>query len=302
MSIEVRKLGKAAGKSASVFLRDVGTGMLEVSHSTLAMVGLVVVAGIGFGASKPELRADVEQQLFGWLQARQEARAETGGQSLSAFVDPSEPLPVSRATAADLAELSRPQASIAQWIARRYKVAPEPIGRLVKEAWSVGQHAGLDPTLILAIMAVESSFNPFAQSTVGAQGLMQVMTQIHDEKYEPFGGNHAAFDPVTNLRVGVQVLKECISRAGGLEAGLKYYVGAANLRTDGGYAARVLAEQSRLKLVAGGQAVPTTTPIRITAPPVIKPAAVTPVVAPGGENQLSRPATPDEPERHAALN
>ena len=80
-------------------------------------------------------------------------------------------------------------------------------------------------------MAIESSFNPFAQSSVGAQGLMQVMTKVHDDKYEPFGGRHAAFDPVTNLRVGVQVLKECIARAGSLEAGLRYYVGAANLAT-----------------------------------------------------------------------
>ena len=85
-------------------------------------------------------------------------------------------------------------------------------------------------------MAIESSFNPFAQSSVGAQGLMQVMTKVHDDKYEAFGGNLAAFDPVTNLRVGVQVLKECIARAGSLEAGLRFYVGAANLPDDGGYA------------------------------------------------------------------
>ena len=77
----------------------------------------------------------------------------------------------------------------------------------------MGALANLDPTLILAVMAVESSFNPFAQSPVGAQGLMQVMTKVHDDKYEAFGGTHAAFDPVTNLRVGVQVLKECIARA-----------------------------------------------------------------------------------------
>ena len=101
-------------------------------------------------------------------------------------------------------------------------------------------------------MAVESSFNPFAQSPVGAQGLMQVMTKVHDEKYTAFGGGHAAFDPVTNLRVGVQVLKECIARAGGLEAGLRFYVGAANLVEDGGYAVKVLAEQSNLRLVASG--------------------------------------------------
>ena len=77
---------------------------------------------------------------------------------------------------------------------------------------------------------------------------------MHDDKYEAFGGNHAAFDPVTNLRVGVQVLKECIARAGSLEAGLRFYVGAANLADDGGYAGKVLAEQSHLRQVAGGKA------------------------------------------------
>jgi hypothetical protein len=97
------------------------------------------------------------------------------------------------------------------------------------------------------MMAVESSFNPFAQSPVGAQGLMQVMTRVHDDKYEAFGGAHAAFDPVSNLRVGVQVLKECIQRAGSLQEGLRYYVGAAGADSDGGYVVRVLAEHAHLR-------------------------------------------------------
>jgi hypothetical protein len=84
---------------------------------------------------------------------------------------------------------------------------------------------------------------------------MQVMTHIHDAKYEQFGGTLAAFDPVTNLRVGVQVLKECIVRAGSVEAGLRHYVGAANLADDSGYAGKVLAEQAHLQAVAGGRMV-----------------------------------------------
>jgi hypothetical protein len=151
-------------------------------------------------------------------------------------------------------------------LSHRYRVAPEPVSRLVQEAWSVGQKAGLDPTLILAIMAIESSFNPFAQSAVGAQGLMQVMTKVHNDKYEAFGGNHAAFDPVTNVRVGVQVLKECIARAGSLEAGLRFYVGAANLAEDGGYAGKVLSEQTSLRLVASGKNVPTRSPVLTVTP------------------------------------
>lgn len=285
----VQEIAKATGESAGVFLRDVGHGLLEVFHSTLAMLGLLVVATAAFAIGQPQLRQDVEQQLFGWLQARQEARADTGSTILEELAEPEA---VARATAADLKDLSRPQANVATWISRRYRVAPEPIGRLVKEAWAVGERSGLDPTLILAIMAIESSFNPFAQSSVGAQGLMQVMTNLHDEKYEPFGGNHAAFDPVTNLRVGVLVLKECIARAGGLEAGLKYYVGAANLDTDGGYASKVLAEQSRLRLVAAGQNVPVHGSFRVATPN--EPSAKAPPTDRTPAKTPPTPATPQE--------
>jgi hypothetical protein len=209
-----------------------------------------------------------------------------------------EPDAVIRATASDPKELNRQQAAVAQWLSRRYRVAPEPISRLVQEAWHVGARAGLDPMLILAIMAVESSFNPFAQSSVGAQGLMQVMTKVHDEKYVAFGGVHAAFDPVTNLRVGVQVLKECISRAGGLEAGLRFYVGAANLADDGGYAVKVLSEQNNLRLVASGKAVPTTVPAPATTPkPAAASVATTPPAAPAA---AAKPAAVD-PEQLAFL-
>jgi hypothetical protein len=100
---------------------------------------------------------------------------------------------------------------------------------------------------------------------------------VHDEKYEPYGGVRAAFDPVTNLRVGVQVLKECIARAGSLEAGLKFYVGAANLTDDGGYVGKVLAEQSNLKRVAEGKWVSVTVslPAPSAAGPMMKTGSLT---------------------------
>jgi soluble lytic murein transglycosylase-like protein len=152
--------------------------------------------------------------------------------------------------------LPKQQAAVAFWLSKKYKVAPEPLSALVAEAYSLGAKAKLDPTLILAIMAIESGFNPFAQSPVGAQGLMQVMTKVHSDKYEDFGGKLAAFDPITNLRVGVKVLQGCISQAGSIEGGLKYYVGAANLADDGGYASKVVAEYARLYQVAYGKAAP----------------------------------------------
>ncbi len=240
---------RACTTSAGTFARDVGTGLLEVSHNSLAIVGLAVVcATVLFSAARPDLREGAEQHVLGWLLARQEAR-----QAGDAPPEPANPDAASRVAVVDLSSLSKPQASIATWLARRYRVAAEPVGRLVQEAWESGQRAGVDPTLILAIVAIESSFNPFAQSSMGAQGLMQVMTRVHDEKYERFGGSRAAFDPVSNLRVGVQVLKECIGRAGSLEGGLKYYVGAANFADDGGYAAKVIAEQTNLRRVADGK-------------------------------------------------
>ena len=293
---------RGTSQSVMVFLRDVGQGLLEVSHNTLALVGLLLVAGLVFAAGRADLRGTAETQMLSWLQERQDARAEPAEQLAVALT---EPAAVSRATAANPKDLNRQQAAVAHWLARRYRVAPEPISRLVQEAWHVGQRAGLDPTLILAIMAIESSFNPFAQSSVGAQGLMQVMTKVHDDKYEAFGGILAAFDPVTNLRVGVQVLKECIARAGGLEAGLRSYVGAANLADDGGYAGKVLAEQNHLRMVADGKQVPPT----ISAPQA-KPVAVQPTTAGSTAKEAEKaealpevaPTTPDEaplPERVA---
>jgi soluble lytic murein transglycosylase-like protein len=251
-----RSWRSAVLRSGGVFLRDAGQGLLEVGHNSLALLGLLILGVAAFAASRPDVRHALETETLSWLQARQEARVQA-----TAVVNDEpnlgEPDAIARATASDPKDLSRAQASVALWLARRYHVAPEPVSRLVQEAWTVGALVNLDPTLILAVMAVESSFNPFAQSPVGAQGLMQVMTKVHDDKYEAFGGSHAAFDPVTNLRVGVQVLKECIARTGSLEAGLRSYVGAGNTGEDGGYASKVLAEQTILRLVAGGAKVRT---------------------------------------------
>jgi len=282
----LRQAWQAGTRSLDVFVRDVGRGMLEISHNALALVGLAVVAALLFGLGRVETRAKVEAAAFEWLQGRQEARELASGNTLAGLAEPDA---ITRATATDPSALPREQAAVAQWISRRYKVAPEPIGALVREAWAVGRRAGLDPTLILAIMAVESSFNPFAQSAVGAQGLMQVMTRVHDDKYEPFGGTHAAFDPITNLRVGVQVLKECIARAGSVSEGLRYYVGAALLETDGGYVGRVLNEQAHLRAVAEGRKVAVTVPN--SAPATPRPAdapADTPAAAPTAETPAAR--------------
>src|SRR5215218_8428416 len=219
----------ALGKLASglqTFVCDVAQGFFEITHNGFAVVGLATVFSAVTLLARPDLRQAGESQLMTWLHARQ-AQALGLVPELGA---------IDRATATDPQDLPKQQAAVAYWLSKKYRVAPEPLSALVAEAYEIGKRDKLDPTLILAIMAIESGFNPFAQSPVGAQGLMQVMTGIHKDKYENFGGKMAAFDPVTNLRVGVKVLQECIQRAGSLQAGLKWYVGAANNGDDGGYA------------------------------------------------------------------
>lgn len=233
-------------QGVKVFASDVGDGFFLITHSGLALLGLGVFCAMVLFSTQADLRSAAEIELIDWLQNRHDF--DLGFENNADAVD--------RATAADPRDLPQDQANIAMWLSRKYRVAPEPISALVAEAFDIAPRNRLDPTLILAVMAIESSFNPFAQSSMGAQGLMQVRTKIHTEKYDDYGGDLAAFDPISNLRVGVEVLRESIARNGSLEAGLRQYVGAANSGEDGGYIAKVLAEQQRLQEVALGQTVP----------------------------------------------
>jgi hypothetical protein len=260
----------ATARGLRTFVSDVVDGFFEITHNSFALLGLAIVFAVLALAARPDLRQTGEEQLMGWLQSRKPAP--------EVVVSDLEPNAIERTTAASPHELPKQQAAVAYWLSKKYRVAAEPLSVLVAEAFDLGKKTKLDPTLILAIMAVESSFNPFAQSQVGAQGLMQVMTRVHGEKYESAGGTLTAFDPVTNMRVGVKVLQECIARAGSLEGGLRYYVGAANLTEDGGYAGKVLAEHERLRQVIAGRAPPTTTaaprsnPVQVAPPAAAKPA------------------------------
>ncbi len=230
------------------FAADVAQGFFAISHNGLAVVGLSLFFFAVALTVRPDLRVVTEAKVISWLQERQ--YDELGIATDADAVD--------RATATDPRDLPKQQANLAYWLSKKYRVAPEPLSALVSEAYDLGPDNQIEPTLILAVMAVESGFNPFAQSAVGAQGLMQVMTKVHEQKYQGFGGALAAFDPVANLRVGVNVLKECINRAGSTEGGLKLYVGAGNMKDDQGYASKVLAENARLQQVAKGVKVPIT--------------------------------------------
>jgi soluble lytic murein transglycosylase-like protein len=150
-----------------------------------------------------------------------------------------------------LSEAARAEAkrrALANYVARRYRVAPEPVEELVSAAFAVGRMTDVDPLLILAVISVESRFNPIAESEYGARGLMQVVPRFHLEKLVHHGGEATLLEPHTNILVGAQILDEYVRRAGTLEAGLQLYAGAAE-DPDKGYAQRVLLEQRRLRQV-----------------------------------------------------
>ena len=138
------------------------------------------------------------------------------------------------------------QRAVADFFEKKYSLDRLKIEEYVSNTILIAKEVNIDPVLLLAVISVESNFNPNTKSHAGAEGLMQVMTSVHKDKYAIFGGTSEAAKPEVNIRVGAYILKYLIATAGSLRNGLKYYVGAANAEDDGGYADKVMAERNRL--------------------------------------------------------
>jgi len=139
------------------------------------------------------------------------------------------------------------QRNVTSFLAKRYSVSPEAVESIVRLAYKVGKEEKVEPTLILAIVGIESSYNPFAASPVGARGLMQIMPKIHKDKFEALSpGDWSPLNPEMNMRVGAKIIREYTRRTGSVNAGLRWYVGAAIHGNDGGYPGKVLALKSRI--------------------------------------------------------
>ena len=227
-------------------------------YRLVMMAGMLAMAVLALLFVRPELADHLKMispfavNMIDEMQAEDESQEENSLLPvISQPVSPEDPT------------LQQQQERLARWISRRYRVASDATTLFVSTAYATAQEIKFDPLLVLAVIAIESRFNPLAESPVGAQGLMQVMSSVHQEKFEDHGGIKAALNPVANIKVGTQILYEYIQRGGSVEAGLKRYVGAANMKTDQGYGAKVLQEYRRLKDVANGKRVPIFTPTRI---------------------------------------
>lgn len=201
--------------------------MFSAARTLLALVGLAAVLALAM----PTPREFLLPQLAAWSGA---------WESESANVTAGMIQPGSGSAAL------REQRAVSEFIAKRYRVAQDAISGFVATAYRAGTESKVDPLLILAVMAVESRYNPVAESAMGAKGLMQVIPKFHGDKLLEHGGETALLDPQVNILVGAQILREYLRRFGEIETALQMYAGAFD-EPSSGYALKVLAERARLE-------------------------------------------------------
>jgi soluble lytic murein transglycosylase-like protein len=135
--------------------------------------------------------------------------------------------------------------ALVSYLTRRFSIAAAPTSLVVETAYRAAADTGLDPLLVLAVISIESRFNPIAESVMGAKGLMQIIPRYHLSRLKDHGGEDAVFNPESNILVGTRILQEYVYRTGTLETGLQAYNGASR-DESGQYSARVLAERDRI--------------------------------------------------------
>jgi soluble lytic murein transglycosylase-like protein len=197
------------------------------ARTALAVVGLAVVLAVGL----PAPREFLLRQLAVWTDAWD---SQADNMTAGTIQPGSESASV------------REQRAVTEFISKRYRVAQDAISGFVATAYRAGSEWKVDPLLILAVMAVESRYNPVAESTMGAKGLMQVIPKFHGEKLLEHGGETALLDPHVNIQVGAQILREYLRRFGETETALQMYAGAFD-EPSSSYALKVLAERARLE-------------------------------------------------------
>jgi soluble lytic murein transglycosylase-like protein len=239
---------RSKGKAVIVRIGKLNLGGFDsVAASRWSQWSRKAVSVLALLASVSALALIVESQYGGLWFGQFEARASSQDALAAADAQAGDPVTV---LAPD--EESRYRA-LSEFVARRYRVSQDAAFDLVSHAHRVGRQLQLDPLLIVAVIAIESRFNPIAESVAGAKGLMQIIPKYHGDKLEEFGGVQAVFDPETNIQVGSKILREYIRRTGNLGVALQMYAGALGDNEDQ-YTRKVLNERARLQQVLSPRA------------------------------------------------
>lgn len=246
-----------------VLARQASEVFISVAHGAALSVGLMGMAAMatdsGKAGSATISYSDTRTASPGQPTAAEAAMAAIGrAAAVSLAPRPASPAATMAAfssvsLAFDDAALSPEMERVRDWIADTYRVSDKTLVPALTAAETFAGEVGFDPLLIVAIMAVESSFNARAVSNMGAQGLMQVIPRFHLDKIGRHGGKNALFDPHVNVRVGVKVLHEGLQRYGTLQRALQYYNGSLK-DPSVRYTRKVMAVKKRLLAAAGRDA------------------------------------------------
>ena len=100
--------------------------------------------------------------------------------------------------------------------------------------------SSLDPSIAAATVASESGCNPWAVSSRGAVGMMQVMPKIWSDHFD-FAGSVNLFNPEDNIRTGSKILASLVQQYGTSEALRRYNgLGIGCNTCDAGYVNHIL--------------------------------------------------------------
>lgn len=218
------------------YARHAASFMLHFAHGGLLVAGLIVTLFIASRIANHGVQG-LSLGSFGAAEP-----------SVSAMVDDEPAIePVAEAVETPV-KLSPDLQRVKAYVAKRYQVSAVALEPLLAAAQQTGRSVGVDPLLLVAVMAIESRFNPFAESPMGAQGLMQVIPRWHPDKVDVKADRSAMFDPNTNIRVGALVLKEYIQTTGSVERALQQYNGSSDPAAP--YASKVMAVKAQLSQAA----------------------------------------------------
>lgn len=224
--------------SATIVLKP---GRLRASLLARRMFGLFRVALMGAGLLLLAAAADAYRGEGRLMEILQDALAMNTGREME--TDSVGAMPAEEGRVDPLTPRMR---GALNFVSRRYRVSGDALEPIFVAAETSARALHLDPLLVVAVIAIESRFNPFSESVAGAQGLMQVIPRFHQDKLPEGSGELSFFDPVINVRVGTRILQEYIARTGDLVAGLQKFAGAAD-DPDQRYSNKVLTEKARLE-------------------------------------------------------
>ena len=208
--------------------------LYSLSKTALALFGIAAIGAVALLPAERHLLGTTLAELAA-AEAAIEPSAAAGGTGHAAA-----------AAVETLPELE--QRALAEFISKRWRIAESAATSFVSIAYRAGQRHSVDPVLILSVMAIESRYNPIAESVVGAKGLMQIIPKYHLDKLLDHGGEEALLDPEVNIHVGAQILREYTRRLGDQQAALQKYAGAFD-EPSSRYAAKVFDERMRLEPV-----------------------------------------------------